>query len=355
MQDYIHKEVPSLISREASTAIKGLLMLLIVFGHTGMLTTDFATGDRTFFWQWLYSFHVYVFLILPFIYGYGKKSVSSDIRTNKCMDLRQIIIDLKHNLVKIGIPYCWFFWFSAIVFVTVGGGHFDLKGMLYTFFFGNEPLMDKYIGFNFMWFLPAMLALTTLKSVYYNSNSEVRIGIIVVSLVLWALAIFKIVSRYTVGMYVPFAISQAFYFIILGLTARNIVQKQWATKVLMPIVILLIGLMTILLYYRKDIHTIIDLLTSVRLVMPILMFLFLYGLRDLLSKSRILNFIGTYSLQIYLIHVFVINALCMLFTRFTEQSVGLGVIIYILAIAISCGLAVVMEKVPLINKTLFPK
>lgn len=75
------KKYPSLISRDESTAIKGLLMLLIVFGRTGMLTTDFATGSRTFFWNWLYSFHVYVFLILPFIYGYKRnKSVAN---TNK--------------------------------------------------------------------------------------------------------------------------------------------------------------------------------------------------------------------------------------------------------------------------------
>lgn len=345
---------PSLISREASTAIKGLLMLLIVFGHTGMLTTDFATGNKTFFWQWLYTFHVYVFLILPFIYGYNKKSGVPENQASKCFDIHQIIIDIKHNLVKIGVPYCWFFLFSAIVFVTVGGGRFDLKGILYAFFFGNEPLIDKFIGFNFMWFLPAMLALTILKSIYYNSNKTVKVVIISISIILWALAIFKIISRYKVGMYVPFAISHAFYFIILGLMARYIVEKQWTTKILMPVVVLLVFAMTLLLYYRKEIHTVMNLHIIIQLVMPILMFLLLYCIRDILAKSKVLNFIGTYSMQIYLVHVFVINALVVLFTHFTEQSIGLGIIIYILAICISCGLAMIMVKVPFINKVLFP-
>jgi peptidoglycan/LPS O-acetylase OafA/YrhL len=349
----------SLISRESSTAIKGLLMLMIVFGHTGMLTTDFASGERTFIWHWLYTFHVYVFLILPFIYGYSKKSHVSDklIGGGKYIDIQQVKNDLKHNLIKIGVPYCWFFLFSAIVFVTVGGGQFDLKGMLYAFFFGNEPLMDKYIGFNFMWFLPAMLALTTLKSVYYNSNKTIKtikIIIVSISIVLWVLAIFKVVSQYIVGMYVPFAISQAFYFIILGLVARFIIEKQWPKKILMPIVILLIGALTMLFYYRGEIHTIISLHTAIRLVMPILIFLFLYGIRDLLAKSRILIFLGTYSLQIYLVHVFVINALVMLFTHFAVQSIGLGFVIYVLALGISCGLALVMVKVPFIKKMIFP-
>lgn len=344
---------PSLISREASTAIKGLLMLLIVFGHTGMITTNFATGEKTFFWHWLYSFHVYVFLILPFIYGYNKKSGNSAKKTDKCIDLHTVIIDLKHYLIKIGVPYCWFFLFSAIVFVTIGGGQFNLKGMLYAFFFGNEPLMDKYIGFNFIWFLPAMLALTTLKSVYYNSNKTIKVIIISISIVLWALAIFKIVSQYKVGMYIPFAISQAFYFILLGLIARFIVEKQWPTKYLLPMIVLLIGVMTMLLYYQKEITALIVFYTAIRLAMPILMFLLLYSIRNTLAKSKILNFIGTYSLQIYLVHVFVINALVVLFTHFTEQSIGLGIVIYVLALGISCGLAFVMVKVPFINKVLF--
>jgi peptidoglycan/LPS O-acetylase OafA/YrhL len=347
---------PSLISREASTAIKGLLMLLIVFGHTGWVTTDFVTGDRTFFWHWLYTFHVYIFLILPFIYGYKKQGNISEMEVadGKYVDINQVLNDLKHNLIKIGVPYCWFFLFSAIVFVTVGGGQFDLKGILYAFFFGNEPLMDKYIGFNFMWFLPAMLALTMLKSVYYNSNKTIRIIIISISIVLWVLAIFKVIPKLTVGMYVPFAISQAFYFIILGLSSRYIIEKQWPKKILMLIVVLLIGALTVLLYYSGEIHTIIiNLYTTIRLVMPILMFLFLYGIRDLLAKSQILKYIGTYSLQIYLVHVFVINALLVLFTHFTEQSIVFGIVIYVLALGISCGLALVMVKVPFINKVLF--
>ena len=108
--------IPSLISRDASTAIKGLLMLLIVFGHTGMITTDFATGERTFFWHWLYSFHVYIFLILPFIYGYHRKDATETPLEGegKYVDIKQVINDLKHNLVKIGVPYCFCYCWGAV-------------------------------------------------------------------------------------------------------------------------------------------------------------------------------------------------------------------------------------------------
>lgn len=340
----------SLISKDASTAIKGLLMLLIIFGHSGMLTTDFATGQKTFFWHWLYTFHVYVFFILPFIYGYQ--------RQNECgwSGARYVVKDLKHNLIKIGVPYCWFFLFSAIIFVFVGGGTLDLKGMLYAFVFGNEPLMDQYIGFNFMWFLPAMLSLMTLKSVWYNSKPIVRYVIVFVSIVLWVLAIIKVLPQYTLGMYVPFAISQAFYFILWGLLARWLTEKRFSPYMQLPVVLLLIGACTVLLYYSKAFAgSVVAVWIIPKLVMPVLMFLLLYSMRNQLGKSKVLKFIGAYSLQIYLVHVFVINALSMLFLHFTKESIGLGVVIYVLTLLISIGLALVMVKVPIINRVLFPK
>lgn len=340
-------EKPSLLTRDESSAIKGLLMLLIVLGHSGMLTTIFATGERTFFWHWLYSFHVYVFLILPFIYGYHRLDE---------VDKRSVVKDLKHNLIKIGVPYCWFFVFSAIIFVTIGDGTLDLGGMFYAFVYGNEPLMDKYIGFNFMWFLPSMLALMTLKSVWYNSKPIVKVLIFSVSIILWVLAITKVVSRFSIGMYVPFSISQAFYFILLGLLARWLTEKQFSIQWQVPVTLLLIGMCTVLLYYRKNlVSSMLDVYTILWLVMPVLVYMLLYSVRNWLGKSKVLKFIGMYSLQIYLVHVYVINALSVLFLHFTKESVGLGVVIYVLTLLISIGLALVMVKVPLLNKVLFPK
>jgi hypothetical protein len=55
------------------------------------------------------------------------------------------------------------------------------------------------------------------------------------------------------------------------------------------------------------------------------------------------------------VHVYVINILQMALLRFVPQSIGLGVLIYVLALAISMGLALMMVKVPIINKVLFPK
>ena len=353
---YLLKDVPSLISREASTAIKGLLMLLVVFGHTSLLTTDYSTGDKTFLWKWLYTFHVYIFFILPFIYGYKRKPVVVN-GGGYLVDYQQVIRETKRNIIKIGVPYTWFFILSAIIYIVVGGGQFDIKGLLYTYFWGNEPLIDQYIGFNFMWFLPAMLALLTLKSIWYNSNKTIKTIIMVLSVTLWFLFVFRFLYRFDLGMYVPFAISQAFYFILYGIVSRWIIERNFrVTKILPLAVILLIGLTMIYYLYRKQLAgSFIYLYAIVNLFMPLLVFIVIYSLRDFLAKSRILKIIGKYSLQIYLFHVFVLNAVTMVVSQFTQQGIFMGFVIYVISILASLAMAVLIEKISWLNRMMFPQ
>lgn len=348
----------SLISREASTAIKGLMILLVVLGHTEMLNTDFATGEKTFFYIWFHYFRVAIFMILPFIYGYKQTDGGEHAfeKNGWCVEMQNVWSDLKRNLIRIGIPYCWVFAFSVLMFVTIKGGSFDPQGVLYTFISGYQPLMSKYIGFNFVWFLPAMLALTTLKSLWYNSSRRVRGCLLTVSVVLWLLAIFRILPQRIPMYYVPFSLSQAFYYLLLGLVARQLV-KRLSLKKALPWIVLLIVALTVMMYFQRMGHfpRVIHYSAFFRLVFPVLMFLPIYAMGGWLSKSKFLTFAGKYSFQIYLVHVFVINALEVVLLHFFNQSIGLGIVIYVVALAISSGLAVLMVKVPVINKVLFPK
>lgn len=349
-------EKGSLIGRDESSAIKGLLMLLIIFGHTSMVTTDFATGERTYLWNWLYTFHVFVFFLLPFIYGYKCRGMYNCKPSRACIDYKEVAIDFKHNFIKLLIPYVWFCVISGTLFISIGGGAFNPNGMIYAFLFGEQSALGQYFGFNLLWFLPAMLALLTLRSIYYNSNKYVEISIVVISLLLWCFWFFWVFDIKVAGTYVPFAISQGFYFIIFGLMARWLVEKRWPNKYkyVIPVVLLMIVVLT-LIDWKPIILPSFRLYAVMRMLMPVLVFMVLYEFRNLLSKSKLLKLIGTYSLQIYLIHVFIINALSVLFLHFTKESVGWGVVIYVLTIFVSILLAMVMVKVPIINKILFPK
>ena len=355
MQKDIYHEAPSLISRDASAAIKGFMMLLIIWGHTEMMTPNYALGERTLLYYWLYSFHVYIFFILPFIYG-SKNGQYDNKDEGHLIELSFIRAELKHNIIKIGVPYFWFFCLSALAFILSGKGEFNPIGVLYAFVFGNEQLMDKYIGFYFMWFLPAMLSLLTIKSVWYHSSMSIRRIIIAISAIIWLLFILNVVTRHQIGMYVPFALSQAFCYIIYGLSCRWIIERQKPKKRLIPTTVLLVLLLTFLLFCSDGLnHNVVNMTATIRLIMPIAIFILLYSSRHILEKSSLLRFIGKYSLQIYLVHVFVINVLFMLSVRFLEPSLILRVAIYVLATAFSSAIAVFLVKTPVFNKLLFPK
>lgn len=54
---------PSLLTRDESVGVKGLLIFLVVLGHNSLAM------EYTGLYSLLYSFHVYCFYILPFLYG----------------------------------------------------------------------------------------------------------------------------------------------------------------------------------------------------------------------------------------------------------------------------------------------
>ena len=354
MENTLRNEVPSLISRESSTAIKGLLLLLVVFGHTSLLSSDIVTGERTALWYWLYTFHVYVFFILPVIYGYKRRDCQASGVKHA---FHCVIDDIYRNALRVVVPFLWFSFFYLMVFILVGGGKFELNGVVYALVFGNEPLIGKYIGFNFLWFLPAYMALVIVMSIWYNSNRICRICIAIISLVLWSLYMLNILNRYTIGMYVPFALSQGLYFITYGLISRWLLEGSLPKHCVFPfVIIMVIGITVVYLYFRElsDAPS-FNVFAVVNFFMPVLIFLLLYVSRDYLSKSRVLKTIGKYSLQIYLVHVFIINALATGLLLFFQPSIGLGFFVYLVSILISLGVAKLLERIPWLNGVLFPK
>lgn len=85
-------------------------------------------------------------------------------------------------------------------------------------------------------------------------------------------------------------------------------------------------------------------------------FMLLYSFKTILQKSRLLNLIGRYSFQVYLIHIFVYVFLYKVFPHGTElERIDIGVILFVITTVISVIIAVVLMKVPLVVKIIFPK
>lgn len=348
----------SLISREASVAIKGFLMLLIIFGHVGMLTTKYTTGDTTFFRDWLYTFHVHVYMILPFIYGYHRRdetniSINNKVNLNtRLVDAKPFLMDLRCNLIRIGIPFCWFFAFYSLTYFISGFGDFNPYGVAKAFLYGSQPLLMKYIGFALLWFLPAMLALTTLKSLWYNSLHQIKAIILCASIIFWVFLLFSLVERDMLTNNIPFGLAYGLYYLLIGVSTRWVLEN-YNIRRLIPWTLLGLLVLSVCFYYRWQFP--LNPYWLICLLMPALVFFALYSIGEELSKFRLLYFLGTYSLQIYLVHVFVINVLQIVLLHFTHQSILLGIVIYVLALIISAGLSILMMKIPLVNRIVFPK
>ena len=157
-------------------------------------------------------------------------------------------------------------------------------------------------------------------------------------------------------MYVPFSLSLAFYFLLLGLVARYLIEN-YSIKRLFPIAFAIVLIVTAVMWFQRNLHwrSIIRFQSFYWLIMPIAIFLLLYRIRSFLSKSKIFVFLGNHSLQIYLIHVFIINILEVLLLLLFPRSIGVGIVIYILTIAFSSWLAIFLRRMPFFSKLVFAK
>ncbi len=326
----------SLISREASTGFKGLLILLIILGHNHFACTDiYGSGDKNELFRWLYSFHVNCFLLLPFLYG------------SKPITGKRVWKDF----VKLYIPYLWVFVLCAVVYALLNKNVSGIGDYANAFIMGNEPMLKDAIGFSFPWFLPTMFALLVVKGVYDWGSRWVKIGLLVISTTLWVLIISGVTTRYEIGNYVPLAISQAFIFLPMGVIVSVIIKfSRGKGNLIWFLLFALLSAMYLLLF-----DTQYDTLrTILQFVLPIVAFVALYGISNYLGRSKFMRLLGDYSLQIYLIHTFIFNALMILAMRFAINQIAGAIITYILTLGITLILALLIKRWKWLYRILFP-
>ena len=85
-------------------------------------------------------------------------------------------------------------------------------------------------------------------------------------------------------------------------------------------------------------------------------FMMIYSLRKFFVKSRLLSLVGRYSLQIYLVHLYVYGFLAKVVPHGSELGrIDIGILLFILATIISLVIAVVIMKIPWLKRLVFPK
>ena len=304
---------------EQSNIIKAIAMLLIVLGHNHILA-PYENMTELHLFEYLYSFHVSLFFILPFFYG--KKSKLD--RNN-----------LSKTIVRNGVPYIIFFTFGYLVTHVILGthGHFSISEFLGGII--DAPGCRNSSGFVFLWFLPVFMLVSIIRMLGDKYK--------------WMMAVFSIIGiiicvngqAYVLMWHSPFFILKALFYYAMGFCCYCL--GKYIKH--MDFIGLAVFVILSVLYWTDTYHA----RTFYFSISGFFAIKWVTGMVDF-SKIKMLNLIGKYSLCIYLIHVFIYNVL----ERLIPNNCLWGAILYIATIGISLLLSIVIYKMG-IARCLFPK
>ncbi len=151
----------------ANDATKGMLIALVALGHC-------AAAQRV--WPWLhagglYDFHVLAFLLLPFL------RPASACSTRVFAD----------RAVRYLVPFVAFALLSALVWHATLHPSVRWYDLPLALIRGDVSALAQGVGFTFLWFMPCLLSLTILRSLFAATRQPVRAILVAALLVLHGL------------------------------------------------------------------------------------------------------------------------------------------------------------------------
>lgn len=198
----------SLLAKEDSLWIKGFLIFLIVLGHNMTFTIPLGQWGVMSF---LYTFHVHVFFLLPFLYGSHRLSTQ-----------RMVIAT-----IRLYWPYLVFATVLAVVYGCQNlYESWSVERWVRLLLFGYAEDVRPMCGNAMLWFLPALLLTIILKDMYYQSAYIWRVILLTISIVINVLYIVDSqLHVYSLLLnYVPLGGVHAFRYLLLGVIFREALQ-----------------------------------------------------------------------------------------------------------------------------------
>ena len=343
------------LNRNESNAIKGLLIFLIVLGHNAVFTKSIPSS-----FEYLYTFHVQTFFILPFLYGTKSKS---------------LIDSFSKNFVRLYYPFLLFFTLLSILWLFAQGRIADANSVsdldlsysgkvLYfisAIFTGNYFLIDYFSGFQFLWFLPVMFSMNILRETLEERKYVQRIILIIgiASYIMFFVFMYKKPYaddvNFRLMLFSPFAILQGCGAYFMGKMCVDIMRNKH-NKVTIP-------LLSILFIIASIIYIVIacsgfltnEILWFLRFIMPFLFINFLYSIKERLAVSKILKNLGIYSFPIYIIHPVLCTVVFMICQRLSCVSVVSSLVVQAVVVIVSYYTSILLFKITPLRKRIFPR
>ena len=321
------------ISMDESTAIKGLLMLLIVMGHN--LFFGHIVGEYIF--DWLYSFHVALFFILPFFYPSHLFTWSR----------------VKTLFARLYWPFIWAFTLltaANYLMATKGIRPIEMPeyinslsagGFIRTMITGNFWSLSPYSGFYYLWFLPVMFSMLIIRDYFVSTSTKtvkyVLLGVAAVCFVFFWVFMYGTIDtavKYNIMNWSPFAFLQGLGLFFLGYSCNALIRnfinlKAWVfliVFIIMGVVYILIPKDTLFFSVYKIIMWSVN---------PFIAFGLIFCLRKQLAKFSFLKKIGALSLPIYIIHQPLNGLLSMMASKITISELFLFVLTYSIVLLVT--------------------
>lgn len=347
------------LSKDESTAIKGLLIFIIILGHNAILTNCIECIQ-----PYLYLFHVKIFFILPFFYQ------TRTIPFKDCIEKNFIRSYYPFLLFFVLLSILYYFMSSTIVDPhKIANGLNDIQNntLLYyinTVITGNSYLIDHFTGYQFLWFLPVIFALMIVKN-YVQDKKALKTVFIIVGLFLYIILYTMNdnqgtqLLRFNIMLFSPFAVLQGIAMFFLGYTCSTIILNDKFSKNITGIFSIVFVILSVFLLYKlnqdsKFIKT-FKYGPVIKFVIPYLFMGLLYIIKRPLSKIAVLLKLGELSLPIYIFSTLICTIFYLTFNRLNAVTPLYGIIAQILITVISYYLALSIQKIPLIRKKLFPR
>lgn len=330
-------------------ALKGLLIFFIVLAHN-----NHFSASNHFLFLALYSFHVFCFLALPFIFPVKNFNLQT----------------IKDYFIRYYVPFIIFYLISSIIYSNLYAPSENIimwtGKVLLSIVIGSPILVKEMSGFQLFWYLPTLFSLVFIRTWYKSQKPGFQILTLILFLIIH---LFVGGINKTLKTYIPLGLPIASFCFILCVIIEFL-ARFLANTPKWVIAISGIFIATFLFNLQKKLGSEVNLgdvhfytifhpyQLIVHDAIAIVVFLTLYSLSGILSSFNILVILGKNSLVIYLIHSLVFQSFLKLSQYFNSVELSntlllISSIIYTLLF--SLFVAISIDKFPFIKNFLTPK
>lgn len=319
------------ISKQSTNNIKGILIILIIIGHLSLLSSELR--------YILYSFHVIIFFLLPFLY------IETSVSIN----------EIKKLFKRVYIPF-FIFYLTSFILYNIFYLHqtIEFNEFILGLIVANSNSLDQYIGIKAYWFLPAYIIIILFLLIYNSSSKRLKI----------ITFLFFLISHFIISMLqqnalqsLPYNLYIVFYLFSLGLIFKYLYYRYDLLSLNFFYSFLGFLFCSFIVYGNKydiAIPIIPNFIDSPFLFLShdfLIFFAFLFLLKISTINNNIIQYFGITSIAIYTIHPLVIQGL-KLFLE-TDNLIS-NIIIFILTIAITLLIIKALDKLK-IYKVIYPR